>query len=158
MCEFANRISFGCQLICTKKQAGNQKVVGLNNVTGCIKVSLTTGALRSFDRVDLDFFDLDFNLAVRGKVAEASGPLFNWCRCFGANRADATFYDVITTFTHFDNVLTAAAFGDATFFTPESTFCTGKNCLTLHGGTPLFELDLAACRTIHELAAFSLQP
>jgi hypothetical protein len=39
--------------LASKKQAGNQKVVGLKNVIQCA-VLLTTAAFRSLDGVDLD--------------------------------------------------------------------------------------------------------
>jgi hypothetical protein len=122
----------------TKKQAGNHEVVGLNNVTCCAE-SLTTGTLRSFDRVNLDLFDFNFNFPVRSEVAETSRPFLDGGRRFNANRTDGAVYNVVATFTHFDNVLAAAAFSDATFFAPENTLCTCENCLTLHKGTPLFK-------------------
>ena len=114
-----------------KKQAGNQKVVGLKSVARCA-VSLTTATLRSFDRVDLDIRDLDFDFTVGRKVAETGGPFFERRGCLDADRPDGAFNDVVATFAHFDDVLAAIALKNATAFTPESTFCTGKNCLTLH--------------------------
>lgn len=94
---------------------------------------LTTSALRSFERVDLDVLNLDFNFPVSGEVAEAAGPLLDRGGGLQADRTDGAFCDMIATFAHFNHVLAAATFAYATIFTPESTFCTGKNCLTLHG-------------------------
>jgi hypothetical protein len=94
---------------------------------------LTARALRSFERVNLDVCNLDFNFPVSGEVAEPGGPFLDWGRGLQADRTDSAFCDMIATFAHFNHVLAAAAFAYATVFTPESTFCTGKNCLTLHG-------------------------
>ena len=94
---------------------------------------LTTRALGSCERVDLDVFDLNFNFPVRGEVAETARPFL--CRGRGreTDRTDGAFGDMITTLAHFDHVLAAAAFTYATVLTQESTFNTGKNCMTLHG-------------------------
>lgn len=94
---------------------------------------LTTRALRSFERVDLDVCNLDFNFPVSCKVAETAGPFLDRGRGLQADRTDSAFCDMIATYAHFNHVLTAATFAYATVFTPERTFCTGKNCLTLHG-------------------------
>jgi len=133
-----------------KKQAGNHEVVGLKNVTSCVE-SLPTTTLRSFDRVDLDFGNLDFNLTVSRNVAETGRPFLKWGRGLGTNRADGALYDVIATFTHFDNVLAAAAFSNTAFFAPENTLCIRKNCLTLHWGTPFSKLDLVTERDFYPL-------
>jgi len=95
-------------------------------------VSLPTSALRSFERVDLDIIDLDFDFTVSSEVTEAGRPFFDRRGSLDADRADGAFDDVIATFAHFDNGLAAATFTNTTGFTPEGTFCTGKNCLTLH--------------------------
>jgi len=104
-----------------------------------VRKSLTTGTLRSFDRVNLDLLDFNFNFPVCREVAEAGRPFFDRGGRLHANRTDGAVYNMIATFTHFDNVLAAAAFSDATFFAPEHALCIWENCLTLHWGTPLFK-------------------
>jgi hypothetical protein len=66
------------------------------------------------------------------KVAETGGPFFERRGCLAADRTNGALNDIVATYTHFDNVLAAVAFKNATVFAPESTFRTGKNCLTLH--------------------------
>jgi hypothetical protein len=95
-------------------------------------VPLTTTTLRSFDRVDLDIGDLDFDFTVSRKVAETGGPFFERCGCLDTDRTDGALNDIVATFAHFDYVLAAVALKNATAFAPESTFRTWKNCLTLH--------------------------
>jgi hypothetical protein len=56
-----------------KKKAGNQKVVGLKNVTRRTGL-LTTSAFRSFERVDLDIVNLDFDFTMSREVTQARLP------------------------------------------------------------------------------------
>jgi len=88
--------------------------------------------LGSLERINLGFLALDFDLDMRGEVADSSLPfLFRGGVC-AADLADGSFDYPVTPFAVFSDNLTGPSRKDATLLAPESTLLTGQNRLTLH--------------------------
>jgi hypothetical protein len=88
--------------------------------------------LGSLERIYLGFFALDFELDMRGEVADASLPFLFRGGVSAADLADGPFDNPVTPFAILYYNLTGPLRKDATLLPPESTLLTGQNRLTLH--------------------------